>query len=163
MTRLTAVRMRYSACALCRSVLTAAQLLSEGISGQQSSGFAAGFDWAAEQLRQAGFEQLEAEVGHEGPAAAGCWLLDEPVIGQGSSSPAVGAPSSVTGTTASHSLDRHVGLVILHKLVVPFVSPQLDITLAMGRAAAMCCFERHYICQAPEASMYCTACLPVDL
>lgn len=46
----------------CRSVLTAAQLLSEGIAGQQTSGFAAGFDWAAEQLRQAGFEQLEAEV-----------------------------------------------------------------------------------------------------
>jgi hypothetical protein len=45
-----------------RSVLTAAQLLSEGVSGQQGSGFAAGFDWAAEQLRQAGYEQLAAEV-----------------------------------------------------------------------------------------------------
>lgn len=47
---------------LCRSVLTAAQLLSEGVSGQQGSSFAAGFDWAAEQLRQAGYEQLAAEV-----------------------------------------------------------------------------------------------------
>jgi hypothetical protein len=43
-------------------VLTAAQLLSEGGSEQQPGGFAAGFDWAAEQLRQAGYEQLAAEV-----------------------------------------------------------------------------------------------------
>jgi hypothetical protein len=43
--------------------LTAAQLLSEGVATQQQpSSFAAGFDWAAEQLRQAGFEQLAAEV-----------------------------------------------------------------------------------------------------
>lgn len=45
-----------------KSVLTAAQLLSEGATGQQAGGFAAGFDWAAEQLRQAGYEQLAAEV-----------------------------------------------------------------------------------------------------
>jgi hypothetical protein len=53
----------------CRSVLTAAQLLSEGVATQQQpSSFAAGFDWAAEQLRQAGFEQLAAEVSCHSPA-----------------------------------------------------------------------------------------------
>lgn len=48
-------------CTPCRSVLTAAQLLSEGMASSPK-GFAVGFDWAAEQLRQAGFEQLAAEV-----------------------------------------------------------------------------------------------------
>lgn len=48
--------------------MTAAQLLSEGVATQQQpSSFAAGFDWAAEQLRQAGFEQLAAEVSARPP------------------------------------------------------------------------------------------------
>lgn len=45
-----------------RCVLTAAQLLSEGLA--ERGGFASGFDWAAEQLRQAGYDKLAAEVRH---------------------------------------------------------------------------------------------------
>lgn len=44
----------------CRSVLTGAQLLSEGLADR--GGFATGFDWAAEQLRQAGLHKVAAEV-----------------------------------------------------------------------------------------------------
>lgn len=45
--------------ALCRCILTAAQLISERI---DRSSVTAGFDWCAEQLRQAGFVKLAAEV-----------------------------------------------------------------------------------------------------
>jgi hypothetical protein len=41
-------------------VLTAAQLLAEGLSDK--GGFAAGFDWAEDQLRQAGLGKIAAEV-----------------------------------------------------------------------------------------------------
>lgn len=47
-------------CHACRSVLTGAQLLAEGLSDR--GGFATGFDWAAEQLRQAGLHKVAAEV-----------------------------------------------------------------------------------------------------
>ncbi|KAF8060003.1 Ift88 [Scenedesmus sp. PABB004] len=43
-----------------KCVLTGAQLLAEGLSDR--GGFVAGFDWAAEQLRQAGLGKLAAEV-----------------------------------------------------------------------------------------------------
>eukprot|EP00879_Flechtneria_rotunda_P032495 GHRR01035711.1.p1 GENE.GHRR01035711.1~~GHRR01035711.1.p1 ORF type:complete len:475 (+),score=194.93 GHRR01035711.1:1885-3309(+) len=43
-----------------RCVLTGVQLLAEGLSDR--SDFAAGFDWAAEQLRQVGLAKLAAEV-----------------------------------------------------------------------------------------------------
>jgi hypothetical protein len=46
--------------AACRCVLTGAQLLAEGLSDK--GGFAAGFDWAEEQLRQAGLGKIAAEV-----------------------------------------------------------------------------------------------------
>jgi hypothetical protein len=48
------------AAAACRCVLTGAQLLAEGLSDK--GGFAAGFDWAEEQLRQAGLGKIAAEV-----------------------------------------------------------------------------------------------------
>ena len=50
----------HSDCPACRSVLTGAQLLSEGLADR--GGFASGFDWAAEQLRQAGLHRVAAEV-----------------------------------------------------------------------------------------------------
>lgn len=43
-----------------RSVLTGAQLLAEGL--KDRGGFAVGYDWAAEQLRQAGLHRIAAEV-----------------------------------------------------------------------------------------------------
>uniref|UniRef100_A0A383VFE7 Uncharacterized protein n=1 Tax=Tetradesmus obliquus TaxID=3088 RepID=A0A383VFE7_TETOB len=43
-----------------KCVLTAAQLLAEGLADK--GGFAAGFDWAEEQLRQAGLGKIAAEV-----------------------------------------------------------------------------------------------------
>jgi hypothetical protein len=61
----------------CRCVLTGAQLLAEGLSDK--GGFAAGFDWAEEQLRQAGLGKIAAEVRglyHQSKTVTVCASMD---------------------------------------------------------------------------------------
>ena len=80
----------------CRHLLTAAQLVAErgGVAAAAGTpAFVAGYDWAIEQLKAAGFTGLAAEVGTASaralPAAACCHAALLPAA------PAVARPGSV--------------------------------------------------------------------